>query len=204
MTTTNKGPIAVLVSIVALVAVGIVLFVPETGAVADPSTIDRAAHTECGSGTDYSPFVDASGCIMLPRGFEVDWTHLGAWAIPGDEGEVHSVYTQSRTVDAFRRTGVWPDGAVLVKSVRAAENAALATGNAHWAGEQKIWFVMIKDTEGRFPDNPLWGEGWGWALFDASDRETNISTNYRTDCISCHIPRRDKDWVYIEGYPVLR
>ena len=58
---------------------------------------------------------------------------------------------------------------MLVKSVRAFDNATLTTGNAHWAAEQKIWFVMIKDSQNRFPDNPLWDEGWGWALFEAKD-----------------------------------
>ncbi|MFT5163042.1 MAG: hypothetical protein ACI9FJ_001623 [Alteromonadaceae bacterium] len=32
-------------------------------------------------------------------------------------------------------------------------NVSSATGSI------KQWFVMIKDTKGRFKDNPVWGDG---------------------------------------------
>jgi len=38
----------------------------------------------------------------------------------------------------------------------------MTTGDAHWASGPKVWFVMIKDEKGRYPGNPLWGDGWGW------------------------------------------
>ncbi len=167
--------------------------------------------SECGPPGDFSPYVDATGCISLPTNYKTEFVHLGSWFIPGESGmtggrepEGHTVFTQKSTVEAFKRTGQFPDGAVLVKSVRAFDNATLATGNAHWAAEQKIWFVMIKDSQNRFPDNPLWDEGWGWALFEAKDPSVNVATSFRENCFSCHIPRRDKDWVYIEGYPTLK
>jgi hypothetical protein len=53
---------------------------------------------------------------------------------------------------------------VLVKEVFATDHAQLTTGDAHWATGTKVWFVMIKDDKGRYPGNPLWGDGWGWAL----------------------------------------
>ena len=62
---------------------------------------------------------------------------------------------------------------------------------------------MIKDTEGRFAGNPLWGEGWGWALFQTDDRTVNVATAYTTDCLGCHVPARANDWIYVEAYPTL-
>ena len=67
----------------------------------------------------------------------------------------------------------------------------------------KQWFVMIKDNKGRFTDNPLWGDGWGWALFKPTDKTTNVATDYKSDCMGCHIPAKDTDWVYVEAYPTL-
>ena len=29
------------------------------------------------------------------------------------------------------------------------------------------------------------------------------STDYTTDCQSCHVPARQSDWIYTHGYPVL-
>jgi len=62
---------------------------------------------------------------------------------------------------------------------------------------------MIKDTKGRFTDNPLCGDGWGWALYKPADKSKNVSTDYKTDCRGCHVPTKDKDWVYVEAYPTL-
>ena len=63
---------------------------------------------------------------------------------------------------------------------------------------------MIKDSKNRFEkDNPLWGEGWGWALFKPDDTSMNLTKNYKTDCLGCHIPAKNKDWIYTEAYPIL-
>ena len=62
---------------------------------------------------------------------------------------------------------------------------------------------MVKDTDNRFTENSLWGDGWGWALFKPNDTSKNLVKNYMTDCLGCHIPAKDKDWVYTEAYPIL-
>jgi len=93
---------------------------------------------------------------------------------------------------------------VLVKEVFATDHAQLTTGDAHWATNTKVWFVMIKDDKGRYPGNPLWGDGWGWALFKADAPDKQVATNYKKDCLGCHVPAQSTDWVYVQGYPVLK
>ncbi|MEL7374909.1 MAG: cytochrome P460 family protein [Pseudomonadota bacterium] len=61
-----------------------------------------------------------------------------------------------------------------------------------------------KDTKGRFADNPLWGEGWGWALYKPDAPQTNVATDFQKDCIGCHIPAKDTDYVYVDAYPTLK
>lgn len=159
------------------------------------------------AGGGYSPYVSADGAITLPKDFRSHWTHLGSWAVAQDGAPgqgFHDVYTQPESAAAFRKTGQWPDGAVLVKEIRAIQQGALTTGPALWAGDNKVWFVMVKDTKGRFTDNPNWGDGWGWALFDAKDRSKNASSDHRKDCMACHVPAQTTDWVYLDGYPTLR
>ncbi len=63
---------------------------------------------------------------------------------------------------------------------------------------------QLVDDQGRFPGNDNWGEGWGWALFNARDTEKSASTNFRASCLGCHIPARQTDWIYVQGYPSLR
>ncbi|BCR05371.1 hypothetical protein DESUT3_24400 [Desulfuromonas versatilis] len=62
---------------------------------------------------------------------------------------------------------------------------------------------MVKDAKGRFPGNPPWGDGWGWALFSADDPATTVTKDYKTECIQCHLPVKENDWVYTYGYPPL-
>ena len=154
----------------------------------------------------FSIHVDEDGNISFPDGFRTSMVHLGSWFAPsGGASGFHDVYTERTTVEAYRTTGKFPDGATLVKELRASESGANSTGPdiSHATEGLKQWFVMIKDANGRFEGNPLWGDGWGWALFKPDDLTTNHASNYQTDCLGCHVPAKDKDWIYTEGYPML-
>ena len=153
-----------------------------------------------------SPYVDAEGRISRPTEYRKEWVHLGTYFLQGgtaDGDSMHSVYTEQHSLDAYQSTGEWPDGATLLKEVMSTSGAELTTGNANWAAQPKVWFVVIKDRQGRFPGNPLWGDGWGWALFEADRPDIQTAADYREDCLPCHEPARDTDLVYVQGYPVL-
>lgn len=156
----------------------------------------------------FSPYVDQSGAITLPEPSTVraQWDFLGVYALQGDEGvrEFHTVYTQPGVIEKHKSSGEFPDGAVLVKEVRQAQQGALTTGNAAWNSDELLWFVMIKDEYNRFPGNPLWANKWGWALFNANYPSTNTATDFEVDCMACHMPAQETEWVYKQGYPVLR
>jgi hypothetical protein len=159
------------------------------------------------SADSYSPYVSADGVIRLPENLRTEFVHMGSWFVPeGDSSGFHDVYTQRSTIEAYRTTGKFPDGAVLVKELRASTAGSYTTGGnvGHANDTIKQWFMMVKDTKGRFPDNPLWGEGWGWALFKPDDPAKNVATSFQIDCLACHIPAKQNDWVYIEAYPTLR
>jgi len=68
----------------------------------------------------------------------------------------------------------------------------------------KGWFVMVKDGDGRYSGNKLWGDGWVWSWFDAANPSKTTSTDYKADCRSCHVPAQASDWVYVGGYPPLK
>jgi hypothetical protein len=56
---------------------------------------------------------------------------VGSWAIAADSGqgskEIHTVYASPGAIDAYRRTGHFPDGAVLVKEVFATSTNEMTT-----------------------------------------------------------------------------
>ena len=157
---------------------------------------------------DFSAFVSDDGTISVPADYRTLFAHLGTWSIAdgGENGgvdQLHVVYADAGAIQTYRESGEFPDGAVIVKEVLAAEAGDMTTGHVSRAAEIIGWFVMVKDTEGRFPDNPLWGRGWGWAFFEAGSPDVTISTDYTKDCLGCHIPAQGTDWIYVDGYPVL-
>ena len=149
--------------------------------------------------------VSSTGEISLPKDFRTNMSHLGSWFVPsGDASGFHDVYMDKASVKAFRKNGKFPDGAVIVKELRAHQSGNYTTGqNVSYAtANLKQWFVMVKDANNKYPNNSNWGDGWGWALFQPG-KEGNVSIDYKTDCLGCHVPARSNDWIYVEAYPTL-
>lgn len=174
-----------------------------------------ADHTSTNSNDEnnyFSMYVDEAGNIKRPLNFREEWTHLGTWFVEDNEMAsgpgVHDVYAPPESVKAFKKNGQWPDGAIIVKTVSSIEQKLMTTGNAQWAGEINVWFVMVRDRKNRFPNNEAWDEGWGWALFTSDNPEKNLTTNWKgtgfNNCFGCHIPAKNTEWVYIDGYPTIR
>lgn len=148
--------------------------------------------------------VDAKGNIRKPQDYRDRYQILGVYTVLDPKGnEMHYTYAAPGTAESYRKNGRFADGTVLIKEVLATSHAQLTTGDAHWADITKVWFVMIKDDKGRFPNNPLWGNGWGWALFKSDAPDTQVATDFKKDCLGCHIPAQGTDWIYVPGYPTL-
>jgi hypothetical protein len=62
---------------------------------------------------------------------------------------------------------------------------------------------MVKESKDIYPNNKLWGDGWAWSWFDAGNPTKTTSTNYKKDCLSCHVPAQATELVYVAGYPPL-
>jgi len=157
---------------------------------------------------EFSASVTDDGTIMVPSDYRTLFAHLGTWSVAdgGENGAVkqlHVVYAEADAIKTYRESGEFPDGAVIVKEVLAAEARDMTTGHVSRAAQTVGWFVMVKDSQNRFPESPLWGRGWGWAYFEAGSPDATISTDYVKDCLGCHIPAQATDWIYVDGYPVL-
>jgi hypothetical protein len=152
---------------------------------------------------------DAVGNLHVPANYRDHYEYLGTWAVaaekvPGSQ-QLHVVYASPGTRAAYRSTGRFPANTVLIKEVFAADTASMTTGTVSREKELKGWFVMVKDADkATHADNPLWGEGWGWSWFDADKPAKTTSTNYKTDCLGCHVPAKATDWIYVQGYPPLQ
>jgi Cytochrome P460 len=157
------------------------------------------------NGSNGFDLVDKAGNIRKPIDYRDHYQALGTYTVfdSNGGGQMHYTYASPGTAEYYRKTGKFADGTVLVKEVFGTDHGPMTTGDAHWASGTKVWFVMIKDEKGRFPGNPLWGDGWGWALFKSEAPDKQVATDFQKDCRGCHIPASSTDWVYIQGYPVL-
>jgi hypothetical protein len=167
-----------------------------------------------------SDAVDASGRLHVPKGYQTSFQLLGSWAAAKDEGpgshELHVVYAAPGVIDAYRRDGQVPDGAVLVKEVHTAATAPMTTGTISRADQLLGWFVMVRDRSGKHAPNDVWGDGWGWGWFDAGNPDIasrrlptkdgipKATLNYRQNCKPCHAPAEATEWIFIDGYPPLK
>ena len=153
--------------------------------------------------------VDGKGNLRVPSDYRTAYRTLGSWAVAKDDGpgskELHVVYASPGTIAAYRKDGHFPDGTVLVKEVfKATTTKGMTTGTVSSAGTLAGWFMMVKDSVGRFPGSKLWGDGWGWSWFDAGKPNKTTSTSFEANCQACHTPARKTDWVYTQGYAPLR
>lgn len=173
--------------------------------------------SQSNSSDDGFNLVDKTGNIRRPSNYRDRYQALGIYAViepipmvtgavvkgAKNENDMHLVYATPGTAEYYRKNGKFADGTVLVKEVFGTNHAQMTTGDVHWASGTKQWFIMIKDVKGRYPNNPLWGNGWGWALFKSDAPDKQVAVNFKKDCLGCHIPAQATDWIYVQGYPVL-
>jgi hypothetical protein len=155
-----------------------------------------------------APVANSKGDLRVPADYRELYQYLGTWAVAAEGGpgskQLHVVYASPGAVDFHRRNGRFPDGAVLVKEVFDTSTSAMTTGTVSRTDSLKGWFVMVKDGGNSHPENKLWGDGWGWSWFDAGAPTKTTTTDYKTECLGCHLPAQSTDWTYVEGYAVLR
>jgi hypothetical protein len=152
--------------------------------------------------------VDNQGNLRVPEDYRTAYQFLGAWAIAADQGkgsqQLHAVYASPGTIAAYRKDGHFPDSSVLVKEVFETATEPMKTGTVSHAQTLKGWFVMVRDSKDSHPGNKLWGDGWGWSWFDAGNPTKTTSTDYKVNCLGCHVPAQATEWIYVNGYPPLK
>jgi hypothetical protein len=167
--------------------------------------LGQPAKPQAKNSFDGFALVDKSGNTRKPTDYRDLYQTLGTYLVLDPKGgdQMHLTYASPGAADYYRRNKKFADGTVLVKEVFGTDHAQMTTGDAHWAKDTKVWFVLIKDSKDRYPHNPLWGDGWGWALFKSDAPDKQVATDYKKDCLGCHIPAKADDWIYVKGYPVL-
>jgi hypothetical protein len=138
--------------------------------------------------------VGAAGHLRVVAHYRTLYQALGRWAVADDSGqgskEIHAVYAAPGAIDAYRKTGHFPNAAVLVKEFFATSTNEVTTGTVSHADKLKGWFVIVRDSKGTHQATRLGGDGWGWSWFDADKPVETTSTEYHSDCMGATCPPR--------------
>lgn len=166
----------------------------------------HGAFAQTGRTFDGFSLVDKSGNIRKPSDYRSLFNMLGSYTVldPKEGDQIHFTYASPGAASYYLRNKRFADGTVLVKEVFGTDHGQLTTGGVDWAKDIKVWFVLIKDSKNRYPGSPLWGDGWGWALFKSDAPDKQVAVDYKKDCLTCHVPAKADDWIYVRGYPVLK
>ncbi len=157
---------------------------------------------------------DSAGRLKLPTGYR-KWVFVGAPLTPnglngGNAGfpEYHHVYVQERNVDAFLKTGSFPEGTVIIKELTRVLNPTFPDGSAtepsgrgFFNGEFNGIDATVKDSK-RFAAT----NNWGFFTFGHHPEpyEAYAKEAPATQCAGCHIANVAKtDMTWIQFYPML-
>lgn len=135
--------------------------------------------------------------LKLPAGFE-NWKVI-AVSYRTDRQSIRAILGNDIAVEAARTGNVnpYPDGAIVAKVAWKAKEDEVWS-DAIVPGEFLIAEFMYKDSK-KYAAN---GTGWGWARWVGPERKPYGETKeYEQECIECHAPVEDKDWVFTHGAP---
>src|SRR5262244_2478987 len=168
------------------------------------------------AGTQQSAAVfDSDGKLQLPTGYR-SWVFVGAPLTPNglNNGhanfpEYHHVYVEKKNVDAYLKTGSFPEGTMIVKELTRVLDPTFPdgsqtepSGRGYFNGEYNGIDVTVKDSK-RFAKT----NGWGFFTFGHHPVPYAESAEEASagECASCHqtfVAKTDMTWV--QFYPLLR
>lgn len=134
--------------------------------------------------------------VPYPEGYRA-WTHVkSAVILPGHQfeasfGGIHHVYANAAAMQGLK-SGRYPDGAVLVFDLLAAESKDNAIGE----GARKMVAVMQRDAQRHAATG-----GWGYEAFTGNSRTDRVVKDGGTGCHQCHESRAQQSFVYSEWRP---
>jgi cytochrome P460 len=194
-----------LLTIITIVGVGLL-----AGTVFFPKTRSVAAERP-----QSSAVFDSDGKMKLPTGYRA-WVFVGAPLTPNalNNGEAnfpeyHHVYVEKKNVDAYLKTGTFPEGTVFVKELTRVLDPKYPdgsrdepSGRGYFNGEYNGIDVTVKDSK-KFAETNNWGFftfGHHPLPYAETAAESPVTT-----CAYCHIANVAKtDMTWIQFYPLLR
>ena len=163
---------------------------------------------------DWGPQWTAKGELILPKGYH-EWVFVGSPITPhglngGKAGfpEYHNVYVHPKVFKAYRTTGKWPEGTIMLKELQLSQpgtfpdgSSVEVSGRGYFPAARNGIDISVKDSK-RFKDT----NGWGFFNFGhhAPPYVKTARVAPTESCASCHASNAGKGMVFRQYYPILQ
>ena len=172
-----------------------------------------ASATVAETSPSWGPQWTPGGELKLPTDYHT-WVFLGSPLTPnalndGQAGfpEYHNVYVQPQAYLAYRKTGQFPEGTIMLKELQLTTPATYddgsrkeASGRGYFPGKRNGIDISVRDSS-RFKDT----DGWGFFNFGhhGPPYAKTAAAAPKENCAGCHIANAT-DMVFIKFYrPIL-
>ena len=167
----------------------------------------QSANTQ--SMPDWGPKFNDAGELILPTGFH-EWVFLGSPLTPNglNDGaanfpEYHNVYIQPEAYHAFRKTGKWADGTIMLKELQLSQPGVEPDGSSYEPSGRGYFPSVGNGIDIAVKDSTKYAETNDWAYFNfghhAKPYEKTASALPRESCADCHVANAT-DMVFIKFY----
>ena len=160
----------------------------------------------------YLPEYTKDGDLVLPKNFH-EWVYVGSPLTPNvlngghaNFPEYHNVYIEPGSYDVYRKTGVFPEGTIMMKELQLTQPATNKdgsrtepSGTGYFPGKFNGADVSVKDTI-RYAAS----SGWGYYNFNHHEpKALTAKLKSRSECAYCHIASAKRDNVWTQFYALL-
>lgn len=131
--------------------------------------------------------------VFLTSGVNMNYSDEG---LGMDHDMVDNVFVDPAAWRAFKRTGRWPDGTVLVKEPRAGAHEGSINKSGTFQTETRFGLeIHVKDAH-RFKS--------GWAFFNFAGDAPAKAVPADADCYACHTAHGAVDSTFVQFYPTAK
>jgi hypothetical protein len=147
----------------------------------------------------FRPLVLALAALTISAAFAADtvaypkdyrrWLHSKSMVIPDKQHALsgfHHVYVEPKALEAYRAGTGYPEGSRLVVPFHEVKD------EGGMVQEGALRMVAVMERRAAATDTG----GWRWAAFDGEGKP--MSLDVKTACYSCHVPKKDRSYVFSE------
>jgi len=163
--------------------------------------IATAATEQAPAASAFAPSYTEDGKLRRPDNYR-EWIYLSTGLDMNyrerptgmDHSMFDNVFAEPSAWRAFRETGTWPNGTVLVMEVRGASDKGSINKAGHFQTADLMGMeVHVRDS--RFPG------GWAFFVFDNDDTASPLPQE--ASCYTCHRAHGAVDTTFVQFYPTL-